>query len=49
MNNEAAFICVMIVVLWAVDLLVRPLVNYLIRSIWRGKDARNTTATAKDA
>lgn len=52
-NVDAAFICVMILVLWTVDLFVRPLINDFIQSgleLWREKeDGQPTTATAKDA
>ncbi|MEA0565516.1 hypothetical protein [Lysinibacillus irui] len=52
-NIDAAFICVMILVLWVVDLFVRPIIKDLIQnalSLWRGEeDGTTTTATAKDA
>lgn len=50
-NIDAAFICVMILVLWVVDLIVRPIINDLIQSalrLWRGEED-GATATAKDA
>lgn len=50
-NIDAAFICVMALVLWVVDLFVRPLINDLIQSalrLWRGEED-GTTATAKNA
>ncbi|MFJ8462258.1 hypothetical protein ACIQ57_24610 [Lysinibacillus xylanilyticus] len=49
-NIDAAFICAMILVLWVVDLFVRPIINDLIQSalrLWRGEE--DGTTTAKDA
>ncbi len=53
LNVDAAFICAMILVLWTVDLIVRPLIKDLIETgmkLWRDEeDGTTTTATAKDA
>lgn len=50
LNVDAAFTCVMILVLWAVDLIVRPLIKDLIDTgikLWRDEDDGSTTATTE--
>lgn len=50
LNVDAAFICAMILVLWTVDLFVRPLIKDFIENglkLWRDEDDGRTTATTK--
>lgn len=52
-DAEIAFLCVMILVLWVVDLVIRPIIKDLIKNtlaLWREQeDDGYTTTTAKDA
>jgi len=50
LNVDAAFICVMILVLWTVDLFVRPLIKDFIESglkLWRDEDDRHSKANVE--
>lgn len=51
LNVDAAFICAMILVLWTVDLIIRPLIKNLIETgmkLWRDEDVGSTTATTAE-
>ncbi len=50
LNVDAAFICAMILVLWTVDLIIRPIIRGLIEDgmkLWRDEDDRHTKANVE--
>ncbi len=46
LNVDAAFICAMILVLWTVDLIIRPIIRGLMK-LWRDEDDRHTKANVE--